>query len=187
MLACAPSNSAADLITTKLSATLDDKKLFRFNAPSRRTKEIPAGVLKYSHFAPTKGDQQSHFGVPLPVDEVKLFRVVVSTCISGSFAHFIGIPRGHFTHIFIDEAGHATEPESLVSIKTLADAKTNIVLTGDPKQLGPVIQSPIARQLGLQTSYLERLMEREAYSVENYSGVTYVHSFSCPGSLPHFM
>ena len=97
------------------------------------------------------------------------------------------MPRGHFTHIFIDEAGHATEPESLVSIKTLADAKTNIVLTGDPKQLGPVIQSPIARELGLQISYLERLMGREAYNVEKHSGVTYVYWFSCPGSLPHFM
>lgn len=186
MLACAPSNSAADLITTKLSATLDsNQKLFRFNAPSRHTKEIPAEVLKYSYLVPSKDDQQSHFGVP--VDEVKLFRVIVSTCISGSFADCIGMPRGHFTHIFIDEAGHATEPESLVSIKTLADAKTNIVLTGDPKQLGPVIQSPIARQLGLQISYLERLMERDAYNVKDHIGVTYVCSFSCPGSLPHFM
>ena len=170
----------------KLSAHLNDQKLFRYNAPSRREKDVPAEVLKYSHFVPSSDKQSSHFGIPMPVDRFKLFKVVVSTCISASVSDAIGIPRGHFTHIFIDEAGQATEPESLVSIKTLADAKTNIVLTGDPKQLGPVIQSRIAGQLGLQISYLERLMEREAYNVENHNGVTYVYLFSCAASLPDF-
>ena len=71
--------------------------------------------------------------------------------------------RGHFTHIFIDEAGQATEPEAFVSIKMMADTKTNVILSGDPKQLGPVIRSGIARELGLEQSYLERLMDRDVY------------------------
>jgi len=49
----------------------------------------------------------------------------------------------HFSHIIIDEASQATEPEAFVSIETLADPKTNIVLSGDPKQLGPIIHSSI--------------------------------------------
>ena len=73
---------------------------------------------------------------------------------------------GHFTHIFIDEAGQATEPEVFVSIKMMADNNTNIVLSGDPKQLGPIIRSGVAWELGLETSYLERFTGREVYSVE---------------------
>ena len=60
-------------------------------------------------------------------------------------------PRGHFTHVFIDEAGHAVEPEALVAIAGIIDSDHGgqIVLAGDPKQLGPVIRSPIARSWGL--------------------------------------
>ena len=33
-----------------------------------------------------------------------------------------------------------------------------LILAGDPKQLGPVLRSPIGLKFGLQTSLLERLM-----------------------------
>jgi len=49
-----------------------------------------------------------------------------------------------------------------VSVKALADTVTNIVLSGDPKQLGPIIRSGIAYKLGLEISYLEQLMARSA-------------------------
>ena len=105
---------------------------------------------------------------------MKAFKVIVSTCVSASIVSGIGMARGHFTHIFIDEAGQATEPGAFVSIKMMADNKTNVVLSGDPKQLGPIIRSGVARELGLEKSYLERLMGREVYSVEggNTSGRT---------------
>lgn len=38
-----------------------------------------------------------------------------------------------------------------------------IVLAGDPKQLGPVIKSKIALMFGLNVSFLERLTSREIY------------------------
>ena len=38
-----------------------------------------------------------------------------------------------------------------------------LVLAGDPQQLGPVVRSPIAIKSGLQKSLLERLMAREVY------------------------
>jgi len=58
----------------------------------------------------------------------------------------------HFTHIFIDEAGHATEPETVIPLSGLiSSARSNvqIVLAGDPKQLGPVVRSPLATPLGM--------------------------------------
>lgn len=78
--------------------------------------------------------------------------------------------RGHFSHIFIDEAGQATEPEVFVSIKMMTDPTTNVVLSGDPKQLGPVIRSGIARELGLEVSYLERLVARPPYELSVGTG-----------------
>ena len=38
-----------------------------------------------------------------------------------------------------------------------------IVLTGDPKQLGPVLKSPFSAHYGLNMSLLERLMSSEEY------------------------
>ena len=62
-------------------------------------------------------------------------------------------PRDHFTHIFIDEAGHAVEPEAIISLASLLDPNNKkggqLVLAGDPKQLGPVLRSPVAIEYGL--------------------------------------
>lgn len=41
-----------------------------------------------------------------------------------------------------------------------------IVLAGDPKQLGPVIISPIARRYGLGQSFLHRLCNSVLYQVK---------------------
>ncbi|EGO29184.1 hypothetical protein SERLADRAFT_456584, partial [Serpula lacrymans var. lacrymans S7.9] len=62
----------------------------------------------------------------------------------------------------------------MIGIKTMADNKTNIILSGDPKQLGPIIRSSIARELGMETSYLERLMTSDTYDVKSGRGQTVV-------------
>jgi len=167
IFACAPSNSAADLIACRIKACLGEDtraSLFRFVAPSRHKEQIPLELLPHTHHIDGVG-----FSVP-NLDVVKGYRVIVSTCLSASFASNIGIERGHFTHIFVDEAGQATEPETMVSIKNMADQNTNVVLSGDPKQLGPIVRSRIARELGLGLSYLERLMIRDVYALPTYNG-----------------
>ncbi|KAI0371390.1 P-loop containing nucleoside triphosphate hydrolase protein [Pilatotrama ljubarskyi] len=156
ILACAPSNSAADLIAQRLLA-LKPAQLFRCNAIFRSKEGLPDDLLPYSSF------RDSHFSLP-PLKTLLTYRVIVSTCGNASFPYNIGMPLGHFTHIFIDEAGQGSEPEVLTAaIKTLVANDTRVVLSGDPKQLGPVIRSSIARELGLGKSYLERLMERPVY------------------------
>jgi helicase MOV-10 len=165
VLACAPGNSAADLIAFRLRKYLSTDELFRFCAPSRLKDQVPGDLHPYTF---TQAD--GHFSVP-PMDRLKNFRVIVSTCGSSSVFSGVGMARGHFTHIFIDEAGQATEPETFLSIKLLADSNTNVVLSGDPKQLGPVIRSGIARELGLEKSYLERLMDRDVYNIQTGRGL----------------
>ena len=105
------------------------------------------------------------------------FRVIVSTCVSASVPYGIGVPRGHFTHIFIDEAGQAAEPESMIPIKTMSDNRTNVILSGDPKQLGPIVRSDLALTLRLGVSYLDRLCEMNMYDESQMSGITYVNGF----------
>ncbi|KAJ7416273.1 RNA helicase Mov10l1 isoform X1 [Willisornis vidua] len=73
------------------------------------------------------------------------------------------IRLGHFTHVILDEAGQASEPESLIPIGLISEADGQIVLVGDPKQLGPTIRSRLALTFGLSMSLLERLTSRELY------------------------
>lgn len=68
----------------------------------------------------------------------------------------------HFTHLFIDEAAQATEPESLIPLSVVVDDspdidKVEIALCGDPRQLSPNIYSGAASDI-LQRSLLERLL-----------------------------
>ncbi|OCH91262.1 P-loop containing nucleoside triphosphate hydrolase protein [Obba rivulosa] len=161
ILATAPSNSAADLIASRLISQLSPEQMFRFYAPSRFKNQAPDELLDYAAVTP-----EGHFTAP-PVFTLKRYRVVVTTCVSSSFAHNVGMPRGHFSHIFVDEAGQATEPEVMIPIRTMADNATNVILSGDPKQLGPIIRSPIARDLGMEESYIERLMKRVSYDELN--------------------
>lgn len=137
-------------------------------APSRLKGQVPDTLEPFSYFR-DDGVPRSCFSVP-PMAVMKRYRVIVSTLISASMVFGIGMPRGHFSHIFIDEAGQATEPEAFVSIKTMSDSSTNIVLSGDPKQLGPIIRSGIASKLGLELSFLERLISRPAYNLRTGQG-----------------
>lgn len=169
ILACAPSNSAADLIAEKLAGVMSPDELFRFYAPSRQ-KDTTSSKLK-DHTYQIKDT----YSVP-PMSRITRFKVIVSTCVSASVFHGIGMTRGHFGYIFIDEAGQATEPEVMIAVKTMADNATRVILSGDHKQLGPIIRSNVARALGLETSYLERLMGRDEYNeVENH-GIRFFNS-----------
>jgi len=63
----------------------------------------------------------------------------------------LGIRPGAFSHIFIDESCQAMEPETLVPL-SLAGEFTQVVLCGDPRQLGASLFSPFAVKLGLKVS-----------------------------------
>lgn len=93
------------------------------------------------------------------------YKIVVCTLVTAGRLVSGGFPVGHFSHIFVDEAGHAVEPEIVISVAGLLNAETGqLVLAGDPKQLGPILRSPFAIKYGLGLSLLERLMtQNELY------------------------
>jgi len=168
VLACAPSNSASDLLADRLRQQgIGASEMFRLNAPTRPVSALSKNLGSFSR---SLGDV---FLVPT-LGELSRFRVIVSTCFSAFLAYGVGIPRGHFSHIFIDEAGQALEPEAMIAIRTMAGPKTNVVLSGDPRQLGPIVCSKVATKLGFALSYLDRLMNRDIYQLENWEGKTFV-------------
>jgi helicase MOV-10 len=159
ILACAPSNSAADIIADRLRP-LGVSELFRLVAPSREPK-LHTKELLQGRFVLLNAEGEN-FILPLLGDLLK-FRVIVCTCVSSFWLRALGLQRGHFSHIFVDEAGQAYESETTIPIKFLASNGTNVVLSGDPKQLGPIVRSDIAKTLRMSWSFLDRLMAREPY------------------------
>ncbi len=43
-------------------------------------------------------------------------RITVGTCVTLGGLYSLGFPKGHFTHIIVDEAGQAMEPEILIPL-----------------------------------------------------------------------
>ncbi|KAF6757649.1 RNA helicase [Ephemerocybe angulata] len=162
-------------LPSRLAKTLPASQLFRMYAPSRSKAQVPDSLLSYTYEILSGGHLTGvmAFSVP-PIVKLKSFRVVVATCVSASMLAGVGVPRGWYTHIIVDEAGQATEPEVFIPVKTLADVYTNVVLSGDPRQLGPIVRSGVARKLGLEKSWLERLMERKCYDVREGHAITVV-------------
>ncbi|NXI61172.1 M10L1 helicase, partial [Anseranas semipalmata] len=152
ILVCAPSNAATDLICLRLhqSNLLKPGTMVRINASCRSPEQIDDIVKPYCK----DGDD---------IWKALWFRIIITTCSSAGMFYQTGTRLGHFTHVILDEAGQASEPESLIPIGLISETNGQIVLVGDPKQLGPVIKSKIAVAFGLNVSLLERLISRDMY------------------------
>lgn len=89
------------------------------------------------------------------MSDVMKLKIVVTTLVTAGRLVSANFPPGHFTHIFIDEAGQAVEPESIIPIAGIFESEVakrdggQVVLAGDPEQLGPVLRSPVAMRYGL--------------------------------------
>lgn len=180
ILVCAPSNAAADTVARRLAKHLDAKKLFRLQSKVRSFPEVPAELLPYCFVDPA----DDKFGLP-PWNDVLKFKVVVCSCLDASILmdarlgnvdlirlknHYSGSLLDmqsslHWTHLLVDEAGQASEPETLVPISVISPGKDYdttdqpvvLVLVGDVMQLPAIIMSPAARSAELDVSLLERL------------------------------
>jgi len=164
ILATAPSNTAADLLTEHLVKDIPSTELLRLHAASRAKEEIAPAVAAASNM--TKDGEYFYPALPLLMQ----YKVVVTTLVTAGRLVSAAVPSTHFTFVFIDEAGQATEPETVIALAGLLAQHTpvklgaQVVMAGDPWQLGPVVASRLASQSGLDTSLLERLMNLDLYS-----------------------
>lgn len=185
ILVCTPSNSAADHILEKLlkekAVKLKEDEIFRLNASSRPYEDVRPDLLHFCYF-----DELEHiFKIP-PLGFLVRCQIIISTYMSASTLFAEGIVRGQFSHIFLDEAGQASEPETLVPISSLCRRDTVVVLAGDPMQLGPIVYSRKAKDYGMGKSYLERLFETEPYSSGDVNYVTkLVRNYRCRPEILH--
>ncbi|KAL1516540.1 hypothetical protein ABEB36_000447 [Hypothenemus hampei] len=174
ILVSAPSNSAADLLALRLidSEVLKPGQLVRLVGLNYALSEnIPIKLVPYcatgSLAKEGTQDENNLWGNGMVFDCSRTVlgrhRVTVATCSSSGILHLMGFPRGHFTHIFIDEAGQVAEPELMIPASFLDRYNGQIVLAGDPMQLGPVSMCKVAGDCGLSESFLERLLNRFPY------------------------
>ncbi|XP_052219999.1 putative helicase mov-10-B.1 isoform X12 [Dreissena polymorpha] len=177
ILVCCPENSAADTLMRKL---LKDKPIikediFRMYALSRQPETLPAEIAVNLHDTGQYNYDQLKECFFFPsVNTLMEYRIIVVTLTTAGRMVTGKFPTNHFTHIFIDEGGHAVEPECIVPITGLMDPRdksrrAQLVIAGDPKQLGPIVRSAIARNFGLPVSLMERMMsDIEMYKTQPF-------------------
>jgi len=133
-------------------------RIFSANC-DRRIDNIDDLLLEYSnmytvHFYPA-------------VQAVHQYRIVICTLsLAGKLSTGGFAANNVYTHVFVDEAAASTEAEVLMGITCTLSPTLNLILSGDHKQLGPVLQSQRANEWGLGLTLFERLLQRKCYQVE---------------------
>lgn len=174
LLIATPSNSSANLISERL---LDSKilkpgdfvRLVAHHCLDDST--IPERLLPYCATASIAAEG-THNKLESPVRGIKIncsmstlgrHRITIGTCIALGVLYNMGFSQNHFSHVLIDEAGQATEPEIMVPLSFIHAEYGQVVLAGDSLQLGPVVQCRIAKHFGLEESFLSRLLHQFPY------------------------
>ncbi|XP_044008697.1 probable RNA helicase armi [Aphidius gifuensis] len=178
ILIATPSNSSANLISERLldSNVLKPGNLIRLIAHHCLDDDsIPEKLLPYCATASLAAEgTASNYkicdnGTKLncTMSILGRHRITIGTCNALGILYNVGFPRGHFTHIVIDEAGQATEPEIMIPLTFTHSDHGQIILAGDPMQLGPVVTSKLADSFGLGESFLVRLLQQFPYQRDN--------------------
>ncbi|XP_076277788.1 putative helicase mov-10-B.1 isoform X2 [Lasioglossum baleicum] len=141
ILICTSSNTAADEILKRLlSKSIPCKDIYRMYSPRKNWEDIDKNVGLCTNFV----DNTCIF---LPKDIFILKKIVITTLITCTRLARLNLKSDHFSYVFIDEAGQNTEVESLIPISLVSSLNNNgqgslraqVVLSGDPHQLGPTI------------------------------------------------
>lgn len=165
ILITAPSNSASDLLAERLLDHVMPSQMLRLYSSSVHPEKISKKLKKCCNFL--DGESERHY----TASELKKYRIIVVTLVTSSKLVSAGLPVNHFTHVIVDEAGHALEPECDIPLMGLLDAWKpdksgtggHIILSGDPMQLGPVIRNHLCLSYNLGVSLLERLIKLPSY------------------------
>ncbi|WWC89628.1 uncharacterized protein L201_004553 [Kwoniella dendrophila CBS 6074] len=197
---CKASHPSADPAS---DTTIRPGIMLRLNNPSRTFAEVPGEILPFCYVA-TSPDGIETFSIPSFTDLMK-YRVIISSCqdagilvtanatntammkaeseLIETFHPISKISRTkevlpHWTHLLIDEAAQASEPETLIPLSVVVPyplpkgyntVDPTVVLCGDSQQLGPIVSSSEARDGELDVSLLERLFDREIYATHSNS------------------
>ncbi|XP_014367038.2 probable RNA helicase armi [Papilio machaon] len=180
ILVATPSNSAANLVTQRLIQYRNSftGSVIRLIAHSLLDSDnIPDDIKPFCatlDIAKEETMKSKHIvknGINLNCQKgfIGRHRITIGTCYClGSLAQ-IGLPKGHFTHIIVDEAAQATEPEIMLPLTFIDKDSGQIILAGDPMQLGPVVLSKYCQEYGLDESFMSRILECYPYQKDYIS------------------
>ena len=156
VVVCTPSNASADNLCVGLHK-LGLRKILRVVSFSRLHGQLPESIRQYALPAGWGEHALKDGHVPPTERQIRDADVIVVTL--GSMGRLYGMhPTMRCSHFIVDEAGQATEAEMGLGLVICDKDTSRIVLAGDPKQLGPVTQSNVAKQYGFNVSPLERLL-----------------------------
>ncbi|XP_064538083.1 putative helicase mov-10-B.1 [Drosophila montana] len=172
------SNSACDTIAFKLIEYIEKDKRFQelahhkyvllrlvsYTRFRKSAKSMNRLVLRYSNYELFRANKKKTSKYIKQIELEDCGIVVATLCTASMRA---GQSPHTFTHIFIDEAASASEPETAMAIAGIKSRECHIILSGDHKQLGPHVKSGRAVTLGLDHSLFERLMKHNIYEEDD--------------------
>ena len=167
ILLVAPSNDATDILVEKLSPYFPPSEMMRVLAYTRSIDQVPPLVQPYirEKLEPNQ-----------LISDIESVQIIVATVNLAArlWCTGRGVQNGHFDVICVDEAGHATEPEVVgvtAKLMKFSGKRTGqMVLAGDPNQLGPIITSDLCKKYGLGVSFMERLVKTSPAYSQNDNG-----------------
>lgn len=167
ILLVAPSNDACDILVEKLAPYFPPSEMIRALAYTRTINQVPDAVRPYCR----EGLEPNQL-----IQDIVTVQITIATVNMASKLWCTGdsVPKGYFDVLCVDEAGHATEPEVIAVAATLMNFKGKspgqLVLAGDPMQLGPIITSGLCKKFGMEQSYMERLVRTSQAYKTNQDG-----------------
>lgn len=155
----------------RLLKVLEGSKVFRMYSESHKKEDIHRSIVPFPNW------HEGRCQVPA-LEFVYQARVVICTAqTAGYFMRSIKDPlfdANHFDYLILDEAACLEQTAALVPVigvwSNPDSITTKIVLCGDPQQLGPVLKSRRAIELGFGVSLMERLMEMPCYRRDPATG-----------------
>lgn len=109
VLVCATSNSACDEVAKRLLKSIPSNQIFRMYAKTADTSDASTELLAASNFS-----KKVHYYPDLKM--LYQYKIVICTLTTAGRLSQAGINTKHFSYIFIDESGSATEPQTLIAI-----------------------------------------------------------------------
>ncbi|XP_058807108.1 putative helicase mov-10-B.1 isoform X2 [Phymastichus coffea] len=162
VLVCTPSNTAADEIARRLIKYIPPEDIYRFYSQSKDASTIDEQLRPCSNF---EGGQIAF--VKHEVLEKK--SIIISTLCNCMRLIIMRLSPNYFSYVIIDEAGQCIEPDLLIPVSIVSNGGqlcSQIVVAGDPQQLGPTVISKLAA-IVLGRTILERLMSYDIYQKDH--------------------
>lgn len=156
IMVCAPSNAACNMLTERLAEFCKTNEMRRVMSENSDLASVHENIAPFCNIVIDEDGNKEV--VPFRDSELKKYKIIVSTLVRAGKYNRIHHPDV----VFIDEAAQAREPEACCAIALLKKGK-QLILAGDPKQLGPVIHSDLCKEYKYDVSILERMMEFPIY------------------------